>query len=302
MVTRLSEQFPGSQHTYAAGIALFVTFLWSSSYIFITIGLESIPALTFAGLRYGLASMLLLPLFFVQGGYESISDLTRRDAGLLILLGVFMYTVTQGAQFVALQYLQSATVSLMLQFTPVVVAGLAVQTLGERPTGQQGLGIGLLIVGAGVYFAPLSLPYTALVGLAVMAAGVVGNALAAVLGRHFNRGDDLSAVTVTTVSMSIGSALLLTSGLVTQGLPVLTWKDWAIVGWLAVVNTAVAFTLWNQSLQILSAVESSVINNTMLIQVALLGWVFLDETLTTLDVVGLGIAVVGALLVQIAGQ
>lgn len=104
MVTRPSELFPGSDHTYAVGVALFVTFLWSSSYVLITIGLESIPALTFAGLRYGLASVLLLPLFLVRGGHESLSDLTRRDAGLLVLLGVFMYAVTQGAQFVALQY------------------------------------------------------------------------------------------------------------------------------------------------------------------------------------------------------
>ena len=68
------------------------------------------------------------------------------------------------------------------------------------------------------------------------------------------------------------------------------------------MNAALAFTLWNQALQVLSAVESSVTNNTMLIQIALLIWVSLNETLTTLDVVGLGIAVVGALLAQIAGQ
>jgi hypothetical protein len=46
---------------------------------------------------------------------------------------------------------------------------------------------------------------------------------------------------------------------------------------LAVVNTAVAFTLWNRSLRPLSALESAGINNTMLIQIALLAWVFLGE-------------------------
>ena len=42
-------------------------------------------------------------------------------------------------------------------------------------------------------------------------------------------------------------------------------------------NTALAFTWWNLSLQRLSAVESAGINNTMLIQIGLLAWVFLDE-------------------------
>ena len=50
-----------------------------------------------------------------------------------------------------------------------------------------------------------------------------------------------------------------------------------IILWLAVVNTAFAFTLWNFSLRHLGAGESAVINNTMLLQIALLGWIFLDE-------------------------
>ena len=40
--------------------------------------------------------------------------------------------------------------------------------------------------------------------------------------------------------------------------------------WLALVNSAFAFTLWNRTLRTLSATESSVINNTMLIQIAIL--------------------------------
>lgn len=302
MSGRLQRLIPGSEHTVAVAVALFVTLLWSSSYVFISIGLESIPALTFAGLRYGIASALLIPVFVSRGGHRSLRQLSRRDAGLLVLLGVCMYAVTQGAQFVALQYLQSATVGLLLQFTPVVVAAIGIPALGERPARRQLFGIVVLLVGAVVYLLPLSFPANELLGLGVMVAGVLGNAFAAVLGRHFNRGDGLSALAVTTVSMSIGSAMLLGTGLVTQGLPAISPTNWAIVIWLAVVNTALAFTLWNQSLQVLSAVESSVINNTMLVQVAVLGWVFLGESLTQLHVLGLGIAVVGALLVQVAGQ
>jgi drug/metabolite transporter (DMT)-like permease len=63
-----------------------------------------------------------------------------------------------------------------------------------------------------------------------------------------------------------------------------------------VVNTALAFTLWNRSLQKLSAVESSMINSTMLVQIALLAWVFLGERLGGGDVVGLMLAVVGILM------
>jgi drug/metabolite transporter (DMT)-like permease len=45
--------------------------------------------------------------------------------------------------------------------------------------------------------------------------------------------------------------------------------------------------------------ESSVINGTMLIQIALLAWVFLGENLSKSNIVGMLIASVGAILVQL---
>ena len=56
-----------SSHTSAVLQALFVTFLWSTSWVLIRIGLEDIPALTFAGLRYTIAFLCLLPLVLVRG-------------------------------------------------------------------------------------------------------------------------------------------------------------------------------------------------------------------------------------------
>ena len=70
----------------------------------------------------------------------------------------------------------------------------------------------------------------------------------------------------------------------------------AIIAWLAIVNTALAFTLWNSSLRRLAAVESATINNTMLIQIAVLAWVFLGETPGTAGAAGIVIVSLGAFL------
>jgi len=56
------------------------------------------------------------------------------------------------------------------------------------------------------------------------------------------------------------------------------------------VNTAFAFTLWNHTLRTLAAVESSIINSTMLIQIAALAWLFLGEPLTRQKIVGIALA------------
>jgi drug/metabolite transporter (DMT)-like permease len=46
-------------------------------------------------------------------------------------------------------------------------------------------------------------------------------------------------------------------------------------------------------------VESSLINNTMLIQIALLAWLFLDESLSLKGVIGITAAAAGVMLVQL---
>ena len=75
----------------------------------------------------------------------------------------------------------------------------------------------------------------------------------------------------------------------------------AVTLWLAIVNTAVAFTLWNRTLRNLTAIESTLINNTMLVQIAVLAWIFLGEPINAGEGVGLTLAVLGVVLVQLAG-
>jgi drug/metabolite transporter (DMT)-like permease len=99
--------------------------------------------------------------------------------------------------------------------------------------------------------------------------------------------------------MGVGSLILLATGLLMEGVPRLDASGWSIVLWLAVVNTALAFTLWNHTLRRLTAIESSLINNTMLIQVAILAWLFLGEPIGVREALGLLLAVLGVFLVQL---
>lgn len=264
----------------------------------IKLGLVEIPALTFAGLRYSLAFLCLLPFALRPAQRAAIRRLTRREWALLILLGLLFYAVTQGAQFVGLFYLPAITVSLLLNFTSVLVAWFGIIFLAERPTLLQWGGVSLFVLGVLAYFYPVSFPASQVIGLSVVSAGVIANALSAVLGRRVNRGGEIEPLVVTTVSMGIGSAVLLATGATVQGLPELRLVHWAIITWLAVVNTAFAFTLWNQTLRTLSAMESSIINSTMLIQIALLAWFFLGESLNWQKAVGMLLTGAGALVVQ----
>lgn len=291
-----------SAHFRAVIQALFVTFLWSSSWVLIKIGLTDIPALPFAGLRYTLAFLCLLPLAFRSGRLKQLRGLSTSKWGQLILLGLLFYAVTQGSQFVSLLYLPAMTTSLLLSFTTILVALLGIFLLSESPTGAQWAGTILYLAGVMVFLYPITLPAGQVVGFIVAITGVLANALSSILGRQVNRNGELEPVLVTVVSMGIGAVVLLAGGLAIQGLPPLSLTHWAIILWLAVINSAYAFTLWNRTLQTLSAMESSIINNTMLFQIAILAWLFLDEALSWPRVIGMVLAAIGTLIVQVKKQ
>jgi len=279
--------------------ALLVTFLWSTSWVLIKIGLQGVPALPFAGLRYTLAFVCLLPFAIRSRQLASLRSLSLRSWARLVLLGWLFYAVTQGAQFLSLFYLPAMTTSLLLSFTPAVVALLGVLLLGERPAALQWGGTALSLIGLWIFFYPATWAGGEAAGLVVAGVGVLANALSSILGRHVNRSGELDPMAVTVVSMGSGAVVLLASGILIQGLPRLSPADWAIILWLAVVNSALAFTLWNRTLRTLSAMESSVLNNTMTFQIALLAWAFLGEQLTWGKVLGMALAALGTLAVQV---
>lgn len=282
-------------------LACFVTFLWSTSYILIKLGFqEQLPTLTFAGLRFIMAWACLIPFLLADPtSRKAVKPLTLRNWGQLIALGLIGCALTQGAQFISLSILPAATVSLLLSLTPLLVAFASARVLQESTTlSQWG---GMLLTGGGVllYFFPFKLPNIAFVAMSIALIGVCANAAAAVLGRQVNR-QKLPALVVTGISMGIGAFVLFGVGITVQGMGTLSIAQWLIIGWLAAINTALAFTLWNHTQQTLSAVESSVINGLMLPQIALLAWLFLDERLTLRQILGLGLVVAGTLLVQVS--
>lgn len=288
-----------SPHLSAILLALLVTFLWSTSFVIIKLGLKEIPPLTFAGLRYSIAFVCLLPFLFTKKNIAVVQNLEKRDWSKLILLGVLFYAFTQGTQFIGLSLLPAVTVSLWLNFTPLVVAVLAIFLIKEFPTQLQWFGVGLFILGILTYFYPVSLSEDQSLGLIVMTIGVFANSSSAVLGRSVNRRGNINPLVVTVVSMGIGSAILLVTGIIVQGFPAISFENVLYLLWLAIINTALAFTIWNYTLRTLTAMESSIINGTMLIQIAVLAWLFLGETISIKEISGMLIATLGAVLVQI---
>ena len=280
--------------------ALLVTFLWSTSWVLIKKSIHDLPPLIFAGLRYALAAVFLIPVLWKNR--SAVRQLSKQQWFSLVLLGLVFYTLTQGGQFMTLKYLDAIPFSLILNFSAPVVAVLSIFLLKETPSLLQWGGILVFLLGVAVYFFPLSLSNSSILGFILAGFTVLANAGASLLGRAINRLRNIPAGVVTALSMSIGAVLLLGIGITVEPFPLISLQNWLVIIWLAAINTALAFALWNKSLQVLSAVESSVINNTMLIQITLLAWLFLGESLDLKAVIGLLLAAVGVFLANFKPQ
>lgn len=280
-------------------LAIGVTIIWSFSWVLIKFGLkEDIPPLSFAALRYSIAAVFLLAMVLRSKSDRSQLMTIQRDELLrLIPLGLLYYAATQGLQFLALDYLPAASYSLLLNFTSIVVMIGGVIFLREIPNRWQIGAMLIFIAGVSLYFFPT--PEISMIGLVVGILSMFSNAASSLLGRAINRDTKRSALLVTTVTMGIGAGVLLVVAILLEGWQAISLTGWGIIIWLALVHTAFAFTVWNLTLQKLSATESSLINSTMLIQTSLLAWIFLGEGLSAKQVIALIVALAGIIIFQL---
>ncbi len=287
-------------HKGAIVLALFVTFLWSTSWILIKLGLDELPPLTFAGLRYSLGFVCLIPYALRYRRTRSIAPMHLRDWLTLAGFGVLFYAITQGAQFAALVHLPATGLSLMLNLSPLLIAVLGYVLLGERLRWQHLVGLVLCLTGVFLYFGAEALDQGSRLGILLGVLCLLSNSLSAIAGRAINRHGRYPAGLVTVVSMGVGSLTLLAVGLWVEPWPGLTTPQMLLIGWLAIFNTAIAFVLWNTALRQLTATESGLINNAMLPQITVLSWAFLGEQVGLREIVAISLVMMAVL--SLSGQ
>lgn len=288
-------------HTAAVLLAVFVTFLWSTSWVLIKFGLQNnLPPLSFAGLRYFIAFVCLIPVVLANPRERAIlKNLNRADWRTLTIFGIVMIALAQSMQYISMDYLPAVTVSLLLNLNPIAVGFMSQIWYKERPTLMQWIGIVVSMAGMLIYFMPVNIPLAQAIGLLAAFAGILSNAYGTLLGRQTNQQSHLSPLVITFVSMGIGSALMLTAGWVTEGIGHPSPIDWGYIVWLAIVNTAFAFTLWYHTQRTLTAVESSLISSLMLPQIAILAFIFLGEAISFKEIIGLILVTLGVGVVQL---
>ena len=271
------------------------TSLWASSFVLVKLALPHMGPLTIAGLRYFLGFLILLP--FLHHRQRRRQKPRHRPWFMLAAIGLSSYTLGNGAAFWALEYLTATTASFVISTVPLFMLIIGALRLAEIPTRRQVFGVFLGLLGALLFFSPGFQPQEPL-GLVISAAGLVGFIIFSTLGREVARARNVGTVALTAIPLGFGGGTLLLLSLPLEGIPTAPLQPWLIILWLSVVNTVLAYIVYNHALQTLTALEMSVMLNLSPIGTAILAWLLLDEHLTSLQIVGIIVLVLAAFLVQ----
>ncbi len=293
--SRISGLITKNRRTVALLVALLVTMIWSSSFVIVKFGLETLGPLTIAGLRYSFGAIALAPFFLLNRGKRKPipKDLWPR----LVLIGISSYTIGNGALFWGLKYIPATTGSFLMGLIPLLVMVGGAIFLKEIPTRWQGVGVFISLVGSLIFFSGGLQPGEPL-GIAILALGLVGFMAFSLLGRGIAREKSLDTLVLTTVPLIIGGLITMSIALVVEGIPHFTIRSIWVVVWLALVNTSLGYLLYNHALRELTALEMNMVMNLTPLFTAFISWILLGERLTLLQGTGLMVMILGVILVQ----
>ena len=254
--------------------------IWGSTWLFIKIGLTDLPPLTFAGIRFLLASLILALLVTAR---RARWPRTRRDWLLIAVVGVLQFALNYGLVFWGEQHISSGLAAVLQATFPAFGLVLAHLYLPqERMTPGRVLGVLLGVFGVAVIFSD-QLRISGSMALL----GSVALVLSAFFGSYSNvlvkaYGAQIDPQAFAAGQMIFGFVPLLAIGIATEGNPFsFHWTPMALVSlvYLTVIGSVVAFALYYW------LVRNMDVTNTMLIALVtpvvavILGMIVLHEKL-----------------------
>jgi drug/metabolite transporter (DMT)-like permease len=269
-----------------------VCFIWGSTWLGIKLGLEGVPPLLGAGVRFAVAGMLFLLLILSQRLSLKVNPSGLR---LIAVVGGMNFGLSYGCVYWSELHIASGLASVLFCVYPFFVALLAYYWYGlEELTWRRMAGITVGFLGIVVIYADQAQRSgQELRGmLAVLLAALASAVSLVYLKKH---GQALNTLVMNFYSMLLGSALLLAgASLLERGQPI-HWsaRNISAMLYLAVFGSVVAFSLYFYLLKHLRATQMSFVSLICPVLALLLGAWALQEKVTYKILIGAALVLVG---------
>lgn len=288
--------------SYRAGILfLLLATVWGTAFVAIKAGLNDLPPVLFAAVRYDIAAVLMLAYAGLTSDYWL--PRTRADWFTLVVEGTLIIAAYNALLFVGQRGVTSGVAAILVGMMPVfstVFARLVLPSERLAPAGLAGLAFGLAGVGLVARPDPAAVFGEAVVSSTLVLAAAAAVALGSVLVQRLDAGIDSSGMVAW--STALGAVLLhaISAGLPGESLAAaaFTARSLLAVLYLAVFASAVGYVVYFHLLARVGAIEINLVSYVVPVVAALAGWLVLEETLTALDVVGFLCIFVGFLLLK----
>jgi drug/metabolite transporter (DMT)-like permease len=283
-------------------LVLAVVVIWAASFSVVKYGLREMGPLTFASIRFGTASLLLLIWAWVAEGKPVIR---REDWLRTIMVGLTAVGVYQVFFTVGLEYTTASNSSLMLATIPAWTAMFAVSSGEERIVPLQIVGLCLSFVGVALIIrgggAGFHLNWDSVRGDALTLIAAALSGASTVLSRRLLV--RYSSLRMMSMSMLCGSLLLVTISvpeMVAQQWSHISWGTWLALAYSAVPAGGIAYLIWFKSIGEIGASRTVVYNNLIPPVAILIALATLGERLTGLQALGAVVVLGGVILTRFA--
>jgi drug/metabolite transporter (DMT)-like permease len=261
--------------------------IWGSTWLFIKLGLRDLPPLTFAGIRFVIAALILFALINVRG--VPLPN-KARDWIFLAMTGVLSFSFNYGLVFWGEQYISSGLAAVLQSMLPLFGLIIAHFYLpGERMTLPRIAGVVLGVFGVALIFSnqlQVAGP-RALWGSAALVLSAFCAAYANVLVKTY--GLNLQPSVLAAGQMLFGLIPLLLIGISLEGNPLnYHWSPMAVLSlfYLAIVGTVIAFLLYYWLLHNMDVTKTMLIALVTPVTAVILGMLVLKEELNWRTFVG----------------
>jgi drug/metabolite transporter (DMT)-like permease len=270
--------------------------IWSSTWVAIKIGLEDVPPLLGAGVRFAIAGVGLLALA------KALGRPLRTDVRLATVLALLPFAAAYGLIYWGEQYVPSGLAAVLFGVMPLYSATIAAVALADEPLRAR------LVAGIAVAIAGLALAFGESLALghaewALLAATACALApLASAIGNVAikRRGERLDPIALNAWAMLGGGALLLALSAPTEDWAGAAWTAQAVgsIAYLAAIGSAVPFVTLTILLRELPAVTVSYITLLLPFGALAFGAALYDEHVTLAAAGGALLVASGLLIAQ----
>lgn len=272
--------------------------VWGSSYVATRIGVQHLPPLLFAGIRFTIAGLLMLGIAWYRGFRPAALRGEWRHLAVIAVMGV---SFVNGLQVWAMQWVPSQTGALLNTSSAfwIVAFGLFGRR-AHRPGARVLTGIAIGFAGTATLIWPGlgAATATPLLPQLVILLACIGWAVATIYLRNIHTGLDVIALTA--LQMLIGGVVLVLLGL--------AWGEgqawhgstagYLSMAWLTVFSSCCAYTAYTWLAQNATPAQVGTYSYVNPAIATLLGYLLLNEVLTPVQLFGTAVILAGVLLVN----